>query len=117
VSDEIRAAVKALSRDATTLRDGVADRAYPPHGISWLAAREAALEDSVNSADAAPTSQDESTAQQLEHDAALMLDKWRQLKDHQLPGLNRQLQAAGRKSVDLAGSLPEDYNPLPSGDL
>jgi len=117
VSDGIRADAKALARDAAALRDGAADRAHTPHGISRLASREAALEDSIESADAAPTSQAESAAQEREQDAAPLLDKWHKLKDQQLTVLNHQLQAAGRKPIDLAGSVPADYNPLPSGDL
>jgi hypothetical protein len=117
VSDGIRANAKALARDAAVLRDGAADRAHTPHGISRLASREAALADSIESADAAPTSQAESAAQEREQDATPLLDKWRQLKDQQLTALNHQLQAAGRKPIDFAGSVPADYNPLPSGDL
>ena len=71
----------------------------------------AALLSALDTADAAPTTQEVATFGELEKALEEQLAAWNQIKSKDLPNLNDQLKKAGQPAIDLQKPIPSDAAP------
>ncbi|MGA8491574.1 MAG: glycoside hydrolase [Terriglobales bacterium] len=109
-SGKLTDAIKALDQKVGTV---LGARMQPATGASEPAlTRENAaigmLYGSVGQADAAPTAAQETAAADTERDLATVLKRWEEIKQSDLPALNRQLKSTKLPEIHLESKAPAD---------
>jgi hypothetical protein len=79
-------------------------------GLARLNGSLAHVYEIVSAADAAPTTQAVAAADQLQHDLAISLSRWEEVKRGVDP-LNQKLQSAGLPAIDLRKTVPSESEP------
>jgi photosystem II stability/assembly factor-like uncharacterized protein len=109
-SGKLGESIKGLDQKVGTILRG---KTPPVPGASepTLTRENAAIDTlygSVGQADAAPTAAQTSAAADAERDLSALLKRWEEIKQSDLPALNRQLKSAGQPEIHLESKAPMD---------
>jgi ABC-type phosphate transport system auxiliary subunit len=95
---------------------GVPPKGKQPENFSTLNQHFSAILAVADSADGAPTTQATAAYQDLEQSAAALNQQWTELREHQIPALNKNLKAAALEPVDPGKPLDHELGGASEGD-
>ena len=113
----------SLDQKCTEL-EGATQRSFygvPPRGkqaenLSTLNQHFSSILATADSADAAPTTQATAAYQELEQSASALNKSWEELRDREIPALNKTLKSAGLPAIDPQKPLGEELGGASEGD-
>ena len=95
---------------------GVPSKGKQPENFSTLNQHFSAILAVADSADAAPTTQATAAYQELEQSAAALSLHWSELREREIPALNKNLKAAGLTPIDPQKPLERELGGASEGD-
>ena len=112
-SGQLAESIKALDQKMGAILRGPmpATREASEPALTRLNASIGMLYGSVGQADAAPTAAQKSVAANIERDLSAVLKRWEDVKQSDLPALNRQLKGANLPEIQLDLTGPKDESP------
>jgi len=121
--EKMEKALLALDAEAAELK-GAAQRSFfgvPPSGkqpenFTTLNQHFSTTLAVADSEDAAPTSQAIAAYQELERNATALHNRWSEIREHEIPALNKELKKAGLLPIDPLKPLDEELGGASDGD-